>query len=145
MADTYQVRLGRAQAAPTLANVVAMDSIDPVSGSVVSFGANGAATLTAQSALTAGNATTAGIGAKKSEDVGAIGAGAAATFDITVAGAVAGAPVILGLPAAIDAGIIGCAYVSAGDTVTVRLANLTAAPIDPGVGVYSVRVLPAIP
>jgi hypothetical protein len=138
MADTYQVRLGRAQAAPTLANVVAMDSIDPVSGSVVSFGANGAATLTAQSALTAGNATTAGIGAKKSEDVGAIGAGAAATFDITCAGAVAGAP-------GIDAGIIGCAYISAGNTVTVRLANLTAAPIDPGVGVYSVRVLPAIP
>jgi hypothetical protein len=148
---------GKALANPTMANILALDGVAAATGSVLTWASDGRVENVARADMTVGNATTAatattaalatavGLSAKKSEDVGSIAAGAAVTFDITVAGAVAGAPVILGLPAGINAGIVGCALVSAGNTVTVRLGNLTAGAIDPAVGVYSVTVLPAVP
>lgn len=66
-----------------------------------------------------------------------------ADLTITVTGAVAGSPVILGLPASPTAGLTFNAFVSATDTVTVRATNVTASPVDPAAATYSVVVLVA--
>lgn len=60
-----------------------------------------------------------------------IAAGAVETLTITVTGAAPGDSVALGPPAAMDAGLIWSGYVSATNTVTVRLYNSTGSPIDP--------------
>jgi hypothetical protein len=72
---------------------------------------------------------------------GAIGAGTTATQNITVTGAVAGAEVAVGGPTTLEAGLILYGYVSAADTVTLRVANVTAGSITPaGSQTVSVRV-----
>lgn len=124
MADlsaSYQRRLGKAQAEPTLDNVLALDGLSPASHAA---------------------AFAVGLTATSVQDVGSVGAGAVATFDVTVTGAVAGQCVVVAPPAALNAGLICFAFVSAADTVTVRVFNGTAAPIDPASGTYRVRVLP---
>lgn len=63
--------------------------------------------------------------------------------DITVTGAAVGDPVIVGVPATIAAGLVVTGYVSAADTVKVRAANVTASPIDPASGTYTVTVIKA--
>lgn len=50
---------------------------------------------------------------------------------ITVTGAAVGDSVALGAPAAINAGFLWCGWVSAADTVTVRVYNLTGVAINP--------------
>lgn len=60
---------------------------------------------------------------------------------ITVAGAAAGDPVALALPAAINSGLIFNAFVSAADTVTVRCTNITAGAIDPASAAFTVAVI----
>lgn len=64
------------------------------------------------------------------------------TEDLTIAlaGAVVGEPVELGVPAALDAGLIPFAFVSATNVVTVRIGNITGAPIDPASGNFTVRI-----
>ncbi len=63
---------------------------------------------------------------------GSIAAAGTAEQSVTVSGAVVGDRVVLGLVAAgIDAGLISEAWVSAADTVKIRLTNITAAPITP--------------
>ena len=131
--DSYLIRLGRAQAVPTLANVLALDTVVPAAGSVVTVGAGGVATSTTQAAVVPGLTGSATV------DVASISAGATAEVTITVTGAVAGSAVFLGLPAAFPAGLTATGYVSATDTVKVRLHNTTAAPIDPGSLVYKAR------
>lgn len=59
---------------------------------------------------------------------------------ITVAMAAVGDVVYLGAPAALEDNLIAMAYVSAADTVTVRLANITALAIDPASATYKVAV-----
>ena len=69
---------------------------------------------------------------------------AGATSDssgITVTGAAVGDAVMVGVPAAIEAGIVVTAYVSAADTVKVRAANVTASPINPASGSFRVVVV----
>jgi hypothetical protein len=56
---------------------------------------------------------------------------AVADLTVTVTGAATGDSVSLGPPAAINAGLLWCGFVSAADTVTVRVYNLTAIAIDP--------------
>lgn len=64
-------------------------------------------------------------------DVASIAAGASATFNVTVTGA-SGSYVVCATPVtALEDGLSYIAYVSATDTVTVKLTNFTAAPIDP--------------
>ncbi len=62
---------------------------------------------------------------------GSIAAGATAELTVTVLGAVVGDGVSVAPLAAPEAGLIWGGYISAPDTVKVRMANVTAAPIDP--------------
>ena len=71
-------------------------------------------------------------------DFPSISAGASSDLTITVtgAGATASEGVVLGLPAAPNAGIVFTAFVSGSNTVTVRATNVTLAPIDPASATY---------
>lgn len=69
-----------------------------------------------------------------------IAAGAQQEQTISVTGATVGSPVSYGLPAAIEAGLTADAYVSAADTVKVRLTNTTGSPIVPAVATHKVIV-----
>lgn len=60
---------------------------------------------------------------------------------ITVTGAVVGDGVILGLPAAPDAGIVYTAWVSSANTVTVRASNYTTGAINPASATFKAIVL----
>ena len=73
-------------------------------------------------------------------DFPSIAAGAEAELTVGVSGAVAGAAVFVGAPAAIEAGLSWSAYASAADTVTIRVRNDTAAAIDPASATWTVRV-----
>ncbi len=74
-------------------------------------------------------------------DFASINAAASADLTITVTGAVANDPVILGLPTAPAAGLVFFAFVSAADTVTVRAMNITGSPVDAASATYTVAVL----
>jgi len=74
-------------------------------------------------------------------DISSIAAGAVATFTITVNGALIGDTVLLGPPSAIEAGLTWSAYVSAANTVTVRVHNTTGDAIDPASGTWMARVI----
>ena len=69
-----------------------------------------------------------------------IAANATSTLTITVTGATVGRPVALGPPAAIESGLSWCGYVSAADTVTIRLRNTTGSAIDPASGTWTALV-----
>jgi hypothetical protein len=60
---------------------------------------------------------------------------------ITVTGAAVGDSVSLAPPSAIEAGLVWCGYVSAVDTVTVRVRNTTAGAIDPASATWGATVL----
>ncbi|MDV2964537.1 hypothetical protein RZ532_00995 [Nitratireductor aquimarinus] len=85
---------------------------------------------------------------KKSQSLtwGSVGA-AGGTLEQTIAvpGAVAGERVALGLPASgIEAGLVAMAWVSAADTVKIRITNTTAGALTPHAGAattYSVTVM----
>lgn len=64
-------------------------------------------------------------------DFGSISAQTCAELTITVTGANTGDNVALGPPSSIEAGLSWSGYVSAANTVTVRLCNVTGSPIDP--------------
>ena len=64
-------------------------------------------------------------------DFGSISAGSSAEQSIAMPGAVVGDAVIVNPNDGIEAGLVWNAYVSAVDTVTVRLTNVTSRPIDP--------------
>lgn len=73
-------------------------------------------------------------------DFASIASLATAELAVTVTGAVVGKPVRAGPPAAIAAGLMWGAYVSAADTVRIRLYNSTAAAIDPVSAAWTVSV-----
>ena len=60
---------------------------------------------------------------------------------ISVTGASVGDAVSLGAPAAIEAGLVWVGYVSAADTVTVRVRNTTAGAIDPASATWKASVI----
>lgn len=64
-------------------------------------------------------------------DFPSIAAGGTQALGITVTGAAVGDSVALGPPASPEAGLIWVGRVSSANTVTIRLYNSTAAPIDP--------------
>lgn len=100
-------------------------------------GAAATAQSTADSKLNASKVLT----GSASLDFASIAAGAAATLTITVAGAEVGDRVVLTPPSTLPNGVVPVAYVSGTNTVTVRLNNVTSAPIDPAAMTYLVTVL----
>lgn len=93
---------------------------------------------------TTGATLTAVLKATSTIDFGSISAGATSdSTGITVTGAATGDAVIVGAPAAIEAGLVVTAYVSAANTVKVRVANVTGSPINPASGSFTVVVVKA--
>lgn len=73
-------------------------------------------------------------------DFGSISSASQAELTITVTGAAAGDTVSLGPPSGIESGLISDGRVSASNTVTVRLANITGSPIDPASATWRASV-----
>ena len=74
-------------------------------------------------------------------DYGSIAAGAVGTGTVTVTGAVVGDSVAVGVPSTFNTGLLAFGYVSAADTVTIRVINGTAGAIDPASGTYRATVV----
>jgi hypothetical protein len=70
-----------------------------------------------------------------------IAAGAIEVLTVTVTGAATGDTVILGPPSTIEAGLTWSGFVSATNTVTVRVHNTTASPIDPASASWRASVM----
>ena len=62
------------------------------------------------------------------------------TQTVTVTGATVSSGVTLGAPSTIEAGLIWCGFVSAADTVTIRLHNASGGAIDPALATWHVIV-----
>lgn len=63
-----------------------------------------------------------------------------ADLTVTVTGAAVGDSVALGPPATIEAGLLWCGWVSAADTVSVRVYNLTGIAVNPASATWRVTV-----
>ncbi len=74
-------------------------------------------------------------------DFGSIAAQACAALTITATGAATDNAIAPSWPAALEAGLAGLMHVSAADTITVRLCNVTAGAIDPASRTYAGRVI----
>lgn len=70
-----------------------------------------------------------------------IAANSSADLTITVTGAALGDKVSVGYSALIEAGLIPWAFVSATDTVTIRMMNVTSSPIDPSSRTFNVAII----
>lgn len=92
-----------------------------------------------------GSAAAAGGGAalfaSASLNFPSISAASQQELTITVTGAAVGDGVLLAPPAAPDAGLVWSGRVSATNTVTVRVANVTASPIDPAAATWGALVI----
>ena len=73
-------------------------------------------------------------------DFPSIAAAGTANLTIAVAGAAVGDPVAVGVPAAFNAGLSVHGFVSAADTVTVRVINATAGALNPASAAFAVCV-----
>lgn len=73
-------------------------------------------------------------------DFGSIAANGQAELTMSVTGAVAGDTVHLGRPSGLEAGLVVTGRVTATDTVTIRVSNLTGAAIDPASANYRATV-----
>lgn len=73
-------------------------------------------------------------------DFGSIASNGIGELTVTVTGAAAGNPVMLGPPSTIEAGLTWSGFVSAADTVTIRLHNNTSASVDPASASWAVSV-----
>lgn len=75
---------------------------------------------------------------------GLIAGGAIGTLTVTVIGCFADQQqtVEVGPPSTVDAGLMWSAYVSANDTVTIRIYNTTGGNITPASSVWTARVTP---
>lgn len=83
----------------------------------------------------------AAIDANQTRDPASINAGEVGTFDVTATGAEVGDAAIVTPPSGLDAGLVFCAFVTASNTVTVRMINGTASPIDVASGTWRVKVI----
>jgi len=73
-------------------------------------------------------------------DFGSTAAGAISTATVTVPGARVGDAVKLGPPSTLEAGFLWAGFVTADDTVTIRLAKITTGTVDPAAGNWTVEV-----
>ncbi|MFC6080923.1 hypothetical protein [Sphaerisporangium aureirubrum] len=74
-------------------------------------------------------------------DFPSIAAATSAELTITVTGAAVGNAVALAPPATLTAGLVAFGRVTATNTVTVRLANVTASAIDPASATWGASVI----
>lgn len=82
------------------------------------------------------------LGGSATLDFPNTGAQNSADLTITVVGAVAGDPVMLGVPnGSVNANTCFTAWVSAADTVSVRFNNYSAGAVNPASGAFQVIVL----
>ena len=72
---------------------------------------------------------------------GSIASNGTAELTITVTGAATGDAVYLGAPSTIESGIVFAGYVSASNTVTVRLHNTTGGAVDPAAATWRAVVI----
>ena len=72
---------------------------------------------------------------------GSIADGSCSDLTFSASGATANMPLALSLPSGINAGVVGNAFVSAANTVSVRLCNFSGASVDPASATYYVRNL----
>lgn len=75
---------------------------------------------------------------------GSIADGSCSELTFSGSGATANMPLALSLPSGLDAGVVGTAFVSAADTVSVRLCNFSGASVDPASATYYVRNLDSL-
>ena len=99
--------------------------------------------LTASGTVTVGSGTPIArvLSATATLDFPSIASNDTHTLTITVTGAVAGDSVFLGVPAALDAGLIFCASVTATNTVTVRMHNSSGGSTDPASATFRATVM----
>lgn len=71
---------------------------------------------------------------------GSIGDGNCAASTLTLAGAVAGDNVAAGWPSGLETGLTGSMFVSAADTIAVRLCNFSGAAVDPASGTFKAAI-----
>lgn len=76
-------------------------------------------------------------------DFASIAAGAVGTLTATVTGAATGDFAIAAPPGNLNAGLVVFAFVSAANTVTIRIINGTAGAIDPASATWGIAVIPA--
>ncbi len=76
-------------------------------------------------------------------DFASIAAGAVGTLTATVTGAATGDFALAAPPGNLTAGLVHSAFVSAANTVTIRLVNGTAGAIDPASATWGIAVIPA--
>ncbi len=109
-----------------------LDRLDFPNNTDIGAGANKPGTISALTAfnVASGSNLTKFITAQANLDFGSIAAGASADLTMTATGATSGNNAFAS-PAGIEAGLIWSAWVSAANTVTVRMFNLTGSPIDP--------------
>lgn len=95
------------------------------------------------SGLTGGSLTTLHnhrLTATATLDFPSISSNGIAELTVTVTGAVSGNPVMLGPPSTIEAGLTWSGFVSAANTVTVRLHNNSSVSVDPASASWTVSV-----
>lgn len=76
-------------------------------------------------------------------DFASIAAGAVGTLTTTVTGAATGDFALVSPPGNLTAGLVHSAFVSAANTVTIRIINGTAGAIDPASATWGIAVFPA--
>lgn len=76
-----------------------------------------------------------------SYDFGFIAAHSCSQTTFTLSGAVVEDTVAVSWPATITNGLVGMAWIGALDTAVIRICNVTAAPIDPAVGNFNLRIV----
>lgn len=74
-------------------------------------------------------------------DFPSIAANTSAELTATVTGAKLGAFAYVAVPTTFNDGLVAMAYVSAAETVTVRVANVTVGAIDPAASTFRVGVV----
>lgn len=114
---------------------------------IVSTLATGTAPFSITSTSQVNNLNTQLWGGKQSidfsatSDFGSIAAQTCSELSITAGGATTNNPIAPSWPATLEAGLTGIMYVSAADTVKVRLCNITSGAIDPASQVFAGRVM----
>ncbi|GHE47354.1 hypothetical protein GCM10017673_56500 [Streptosporangium violaceochromogenes] len=101
---------------------------------------NGLATLNGNGRVPAGQVR---LTATATLDFASIAAGAVGTLTVTVTGAATGDFVVVAPPGNLNVGLVAFGFVSAADTVTIRLLNGTAGAIDPASASWKVTVFTA--
>lgn len=114
-------------------------------GSTAKGQAGGLATLDSggkvPAAQLAGVSAVAPLTATATLDFPSTASGAVSALTVTVTGAATGDKVALGAPSTLETGLIAFGFVSAANTVTVRLANLSGSTVDPASASWKVAVL----